>query len=586
MLRAKMEESLKPQLHCDYDALKSEINAVCNSIDKEDTVELYKRAKNVHEALLSTKFYDLISAVLSLIGLLKYKSDAAAYKESLSILEDGRFLAENSGSKYARKLNYFCRGVVCMMDKNYYEAVVNLTVAKSVPVCEISLDNKIENLLNHADFYSNTETHYSVTTQKPLVALLNVARTLAVETNLDMLLKTMAQEVKKVLNADRCSVFLLDKQKNELWSKIALGVESQEIRFAADKGLAGYVVKTGEVVNITDAYEDPRFNPEVDNDTGYKTCTILCMPIRNMKHEILGVFQVLNKLSGTFTQEDEELLVAIGTSAGIAIENSRLFDAQQKMINTQKELFKNFIDTLAASIDARDKITAGHSSRVKMYSELICDVMGIDGSQRNKITYGAILHDIGKIGIRDAVLQKEGKLTDEEYKHIQEHVKITYDILNKVYLSDDFKEVAEIASSHHEKYDGSGYFRKLAGEDICLGGRILAVSDVFDAITSKRHYRDKMPIKDALNIIKTGSGKHFDPKIVDAFFSVRLDNLVRVFLSEVDWVLEYNDGVELSHYTVDNLYNLLVSVEIENFNDEQKHFFEIFNHYYNCKAGN
>lgn len=310
------------------------------------------------------------------------------------------------------------------------------------------------------------------------------------------------------------------------------------------------------------------------------------MPMRNIKHEILGVFQVLNKINGTFTREDEEMLIAIGTSAGIAIENARLFDSQQKMIETQKQLFKSFIDTLAASIDARDKITAGHSSRVKMYSELICEDLNLEKSQKDNVIHGAILHDIGKIGIRDAVLQKEGKLTDEEYKHIQEHVKITYDILNKVYLSEEFKEVAEIASSHHEKYDGTGYFRKLAGENICLGGRILAVSDVFDAITSKRHYRDKMPIKDALSIIKNGSGKHFDPKIVDSFFRIRLDRLVQVFLSEVDWELQPEDEILLAKYNVGYLYDLITSKEPENFSEEERKFFEIFNHYYNCKAGN
>lgn len=422
--------------------------------------------------------------------------------------------------------------------------------------------------------------------QKPLVALLKVARTLAAQTSLDALLNTIVQEINRALNADRCTVFLLDKKTNELWSKVALGMESKEIRFSADKGLAGYVAQTGEIINIQNAYEDPRFNRDVDVETGYRTTTILCMPMHNMNHEVLGVFQVLNKHNGVFTKEDEELLIAIGSSAGIAIENARLFDAQQKMIEAQKELFKSFIDTLSASIDARDKITAGHSSRVRMYSELICEVMNLDKQTTDNVVHGATLHDIGKIGIRDAVLQKDGKLTDEEYKHIQEHVKITYDILNKVYLSEEFKEVAEIASSHHEKYDGTGYFRKLAGEHICLGGRILAVSDVFDAITSKRHYRDKMPIKDALGIISSGSGRHFDPKIVDAFFAIRLDKLVKVFLSEVDWQLKPQDGDELSHYSVKDLYQLLISKNIEEFNESEHRFFDIFNYYYNCKAGN
>ena len=163
---------------------------------------------------------------------------------------------------------------------------------------------------------------------------------------------------------------------------------------------------------------------------------------------------------------------------------------------------------------------------------------------------------------RDAVLQKDGKLTDDEYKHIQEHVKITYDILNRVYISEEFKEVAEIASSHHEKYDGTGYFRKLKGEEIHFGGRVLAVSDVFDAITSKRHYRDKMPIKNALDIIKSGSWKHFDGNIVEAFFKIKLDRLVDVFLSEVDSVLYNNEDREiLSKFDVEYLYNLLDAAE-------------------------
>ena len=115
------------------------------------------------------------------------------------------------------------------------------------------------------------------------------------------------------------------------------------------------------------------------------------------------------------------------------------------------------------------------------------------------------MHDIGKIGIRDSVLQKEGKLTDDEYKHIQEHVRITHDILEKIHMSQDFKTITEIACSHHEKYDGSGYYRHLSGENIPYGGRILAVADVFDAITSKRHYRDKMHVADLFNFYYSGN---------------------------------------------------------------------------------
>lgn len=547
---------------------------------------LVAKAEMIHNTFLVHKSYEFIAQNLSLLAILKYKFNKDSYKIALNMLDDAKFLAENSQSKNAIKTNAFCWGYVYFYEKNYSQALSVLKQAKNIESDNSVINIKIMDLIGRIETMDvdMTAQSFEVDAEKPLVALLNVARTLAAETSLELLLKTVAQEIKKVLDADRCSVFLLDKVNNQLVSKIALGMGTQEIRFPADSGLAGYVAQSGEIINIKDAYSDSRFNQDIDKETGYKTETILCMPIWNMKHEILGVFQVLNKINGTFTKEDEELLIAIGSSAGIAIENAKLFESQQLMIQEQKDLFKSFVDTLAASIDARDKITAGHSNRVKMYSELICNAMGTDERMKANIIHAAVLHDIGKIGIRDAVLQKNGKLTDDEYKHIQEHVRFTYDILNRVYISDEFKEVAEIASSHHEKYDGTGYFRKLKGNEIHFGGRVLAVSDVFDAITSKRHYRDKMPIKNALDIIKSGSWKHFDGDIVDAFFCIPLDKLIDVFLSEVDSVL-YNeqDRELLSRYDVSYLYGLL---EKETQTDDEKSFIDLFNRYYDSKAGN
>ena len=583
-----MEDFIKSVCIEDINKAKETMFSLFKALETASVGSLSAKAEMIHNTFLQNKSYEYIAQNLSLLAVLKYKADKKNYKIALNMLDDAKFLAENSQNKNAIKTNFFCWGYIYFSEKNYSQALSVLKQAKNIPSDNSVINIKIMDLISRIESMNIDKDTISADTdiEKPLVALLNVARTLAAETSLELLLKTVAQEIKKVLSADRCSVFLLDKKNNELVSKVALGMGTQEIRFPANTGLAGYVVQYGEIINIKDAYSDSRFNQDIDKETGYKTKTILCMPIWNMKHEILGVFQVLNKQNGTFTKEDEEVLIAIGSSAGIAIENARLFESQQLMIDQQKELFKSFIDTLAASIDARDKITAGHSNRVKMYSELICDSMNTDEKTKANIIHAAILHDIGKIGIRDSVLQKNGKLTDDEYKHIQEHVKITYDILNKVYISEEFKEVAEIASSHHEKYDGTGYFRKLKGEEIHFGGRVLAVSDVFDAITSKRHYRDKMPIKNALDIIKSGSWQHFDGNIVDSFFKIHLDKLVNVFLSEVDSVL-YNeqDKETLSRYDLNDLYEILSKNE-EEITEEEKSLVELFNKYYNCKAGN
>lgn len=582
-----MEEFIKSVCVEDLSNAQNTMFTVFRTLDTADISSLVPKAEMIHNTFLLNKSYEFIAQNLSLLAVLKYKTDKNNYKIAINMLEDAKFLAENSHNKNAIKTNLFCWGYIYNAEKNYSMALNVLKQARNINSSNEIINAKVSNLIVQIEKLNiaNQDTQQSSGAEKPIVALLNVARTLAAETSLEHLLKTVAEEIKKVLDADRCTVFLLDRQKNELVSKVALGMGTQELRFPADKGLAGYAAQMGEIINIKDAYKDERFNSDIDKETGYKTKTILCMPIWNMKHEILGVFQVLNKNNDAFfTKEDEDILIAIGSSAGIAIENAKLFESQQMMIDQQKELFKNFVDTLAASIDARDKITAGHSNRVKMYSELICEVMNVDERTTANIIHAAILHDIGKIGIRDAVLQKDGKLTDDEYKHIQEHVKITYDILNRVYISEEFKEVAEIASSHHEKYDGTGYFRKLKGNDIPFGGRVLAVSDVFDAITSKRHYRDKMPIRNALDIIKSGAWKHFDGDIVEAFFKIKLDRLVDVFLSEVDSVLyDRKDRETLDKYDVDYLFNVLTNEQ--DCSDADRALIELFNTYYNCKAG-
>ena len=583
-----MEDFIKSVCVEDINNAQNTMFSLFKTLETASLGSLCAKAEMIHNTFLVNKSYEFIAQNLSLMAILKYKADKSNYKIALNMLEDARFLAENSQNKNAIKTNSFCWGYIYFCEKNYSQALSVLKQARNIPSDNSVINIKIMDLISRIEALGidTSEVRIENDIEKPLTALLNVARTLAAETSLELLLKTVAEEIKKVLDADRCTVFLLDKNRNELVSKIALGMGTQELRFPADKGLAGYVAQSGEIINIKDAYSDSRFNQDIDKETGYRTQTILCMPIWNMKHEILGVFQVLNKQNGTFSKEDEDVLIAIGSSAGIAIENAKLFESQQYMINQQKELFKSFIDTLAASIDARDKITAGHSNRVKMYSELICDVMGSDEKTKANIIHAAVLHDIGKIGIRDAVLQKNGKLTDDEYKHIQEHVKITYDILNRVYISDEFKEVAEIASSHHEKYDGTGYFRKLKGEEIPFGGRVLAVSDVFDAITSKRHYRDKMPIKNALEIIKSGAWKHFDGNIVEAFFKIHLDRLVDVFLSEADSVLyDTKDREILAKYDLEYLYEILCK-EPDLLTQQEGELIELFNRYYNCKAGN
>ena len=591
--------------------------------------ECLNKMTNAHKLYLKTNDTEKISICLTFIGLMKYLGDPDTYKSSLLLLEDARFLAQEANGENAWGINKYAFAEIALQEINYHDALIYLNRAvfmvseypyirmriyEALAYLNLKTKNyekaydataKAKELAEnygfeaaykritkiHKNLYESSDSVLTDSLNKierpdnveipsdPLIALLKIARTISAEIDLDMLLKTIAEQTKFALKADRCTVFLLDKEKNELWSKVALGFDGHTvIRFSADKGLAGHVAKTGETVNIPNAYNDGRFNPEIDAKTGYRTSNILCMPIRNLKYEVIGVFQVINKYDGSFTETDEDLLITIGAIAGIALENNRLFETQQKMLKEQKQLFNGFIDTLAASIDARDKITAGHSMRVTQYSVLICKKLGISKEETETISQAAMLHDIGKIGIRDSVLQKKGKLSPEEYKHIQEHVIITHDILSKIAAkSESFRDVVEIASSHHEKFNGQGYFRHQNGTDIPLGGRILAVADVFDAITSIRHYRDRMPVQEAVKIIREGADTHFDKKITDVFLSISADKIIDVILFENDIILDINSRKILEKHSLSDMETISNK---EQKTEEEQETIDTFNRYY------
>ena len=357
---------------------------------------------------------------------------------------------------------------------------------------------------------------------KRLSVLLHLAQNLQMYLELDKLLQVTMEEVARILEADRCTVFLLDEEHQELWSIVAMGIEKgKEIRFPADKGIAGYVAMTGEVLNIPDAYQDERFNPEIDRKTGYHTRNMLTMPLKNKNKEIIGVFQVLNKFDGPFTRQDEELLSAISQIVATAVENSILYEEQVASLNS-------FVETLSATLDTRDYITAGHSRRVTLYTLAICQQMGMEKECCEQLRYAALLHDIGKLGVPESVLFKRGKLTDEEYQEIKKHPALTRQILESIRFPRKLKKVPDIASTHHEKLNGKGYPQGLKGEEIPLGGRVLALADVFDALTSHRQYRDREPLVDVWHIIERERDQAFDGEIMDAFLSLPTAKILEI----------------------------------------------------------
>ncbi|HKC91233.1 MAG TPA: HD domain-containing phosphohydrolase, partial [Candidatus Limnocylindria bacterium] len=310
-----------------------------------------------------------------------------------------------------------------------------------------------------------------VTAGSKLDLILDVTRRLMSITDLDALLRDMATVTTQLLDADRATIFIVDRDRAEVWSKVALGTGAGEIRQPIGVGIAGTVAATGETINIADAYEDPRFNPEPDHRTGYRTKTLLTFPMTGQNGRVIGVFQVVNKNGGgEFTTDDEETLSSLGASAAVAVENAQL-------IAEQRRLWTTLIETLAVTIDARDQQTAGHSQRVTRYAEVIGRALGLQGIELEKIRAAALLHDYGKIAVRDQFLLKPGKLDQAEFEYMKVHAEKTGEFLAHLVFPQDMRDVPVIAAQHHERMDGKGYPRGLPAERILLGARIVAAAD-------------------------------------------------------------------------------------------------------------
>ncbi len=325
--------------------------------------------------------------------------------------------------------------------------------------------------------------------------------------NIDELLTVVMSRVTKAMRADRSTLFIVDQESRVIWSKVAQGTEPFTVPMG--RGISGHVAQTGETLNIPDAYQDERFNPEVDRRTGYKTNSILCMPVKDREGVVIAVIQAINKLDGVFSPQDEDFLRALSAQIQLAIENSTLYQ-------DLKSLFESMMEAMASTIDARHPTTAGHTMRVRSYSLAIAAEMGYSEEDLEILNYAALLHDYGKIGVRESILTKPGRLTEDEYFEMKRHVVYTMEILNKIRFAPRFREIPEIAGHHHERVDGRGYPDGLTGDQMHPLSKVMAVADVFDALTSVRDYRNPLDPNEVLEMMKKDVGTHFDEDSMNA----------------------------------------------------------------------
>jgi response regulator RpfG family c-di-GMP phosphodiesterase len=370
--------------------------------------------------------------------------------------------------------------------------------------------------------------------------------------DLDVLLETILSEARKVLSADAGSIYIKDgdelavsySQNDTMARDLKPGEKLifNIFRIPIGSGTtSGYAALTGKTVNVRNVYEIPKgapygFDPSYDRKTGYKTVSTLSIPLRTQIGETLGVLQLINKMDSlgriiAFSSDDEQVAEHFAANASNALIRAKMTRA--------------LIQRMTGMSEMRDpKETGAHVNRVAGYALEIYERYAIKKNTdpqeiehaRDVLRMAAMLHDVGKVAISDIILKKPGRFDEEERDVMKRHTWLGARLFSD--KQSEFDQIAlEVALNHHENWDGTGYPGHIdimtgealekdkdgnpkgkAGEEIPLYGRIVAVADVYDALSSKRIYKDAWTQDNALQEIRELSGSKFDPEVVDAFF--------------------------------------------------------------------
>ncbi|MFO8062019.1 MAG: HD domain-containing protein [bacterium] len=363
--------------------------------------------------------------------------------------------------------------------------------------------------------------------------LINISIQISSVKSLNSLLDTIVRKARDITSADAGSLYL--KEGDSLRFIIAQNdtlnnTQTFNTLMPSDKSsIAGYTAETGKTVNIEDVYEIKEqypfdYNRDFDEKNNYRCKSMLAVPMKDSSDNVIGVIQLINAMDKdgniiSFPRELENPVNSFASMAAVSVKNMQLKD-------NIKKAYLDTIYRLSVAAEFKDTDTGLHIRRMSRYSELICRYLGCSDDFCELILYASPLHDVGKIGIPDSILTKPAKLDDDEWKKMKTHTTMGYQILE----DSDYeliKTAASIALHHHERFDGRGYPNGISGEDIPLEGRIVSLADVFDALSSRRPYKDPWPLDKILGVIHEEKDKQFDSRIIDAFDNA-LDDILAV----------------------------------------------------------
>jgi len=339
---------------------------------------------------------------------------------------------------------------------------------------------------------------------------------LRLETLLDTFLLTVVGQL-RVESA--CFLLARNWESRSLVYSASKGVKrelAQGLEIAVDGSLGSVLSSQDKPLSIEELETYPGIGVQISPiaAAGF----ILCHPIQ-VKSRFIGLLLVGERVHGNgFTPLDMEMLASLCSSAGIAIENARLYNELQE---TYVATIKAFVNT----IEAKDPYTRGHTERVAEYATAIAEGMGFPPEDVETVRFGAILHDIGKLGVYEQILWKPTELDEDEWKIVKSHPEMGATILGGIRF---LEKAIDIVRHHHERLDGKGYPDSLQGNALSLNARIACVADSFDAMTSDRPYRDALRVKDALAQMEKKAGTQFDPRVVETFKRLISDGSIRI----------------------------------------------------------
>ncbi|MCR4433167.1 MAG: GAF domain-containing protein [Caldiserica bacterium] len=352
-----------------------------------------------------------------------------------------------------------------------------------------------------------------------ITALRNIDMAITGSLDLRVTFNVALDEIVNQLKIDAASILRLDPYTQTLEYAAGRGFRTRAIeqsRLRLGEGHAGRAALERRIVHIPNLLETGRDFLRADLLKGEGFMTYFAAPLI-AKGRVLGVLEIFHRSPLEGNDEWLNFLETLAGQTAIAIDNTRLFYDLERANVSLLQAYDATIEGWSRALDLRDKETEGHTQRVTELTLRLAREMGISDEELIHLRRGALLHDIGKMGIPDHILLKPGPLTEEEWEIMRKHPQYAYEMLSPIeYL----RPALDIPYCHHEKWDGTGYPRGLKGEQIPLAARIFAVVDVWDALTSDRPYRGAWPKEKALEYIREQSGKHFDPKVVELFLEI------------------------------------------------------------------